>query len=453
MSRAITWKETDLDTAEKRSKCTVGIIGCGRTGLSTACLLANANFKVIGVDSNPYVISLLKKGKIPSGDPKLAEQIKKHVKEGRLTATNQAKEAVSTSDIIIFAVPPTLDQKKKPDYSSVENACKETGIGLRSGSIIIVENTIGPGITETILKEALEKSSGLKAGIDFALAYVTISVSSQPKLQDIATQPKVVGALNEQSLKAASLFLKKIANTEIIKVANIKTAEAINLFENVYQDVNHALATELALFCEKTGIDFSEIQRALVARHSNIPVPDILGGYFSPDPYLLFEEAENTDAELHLAAVARKINTEMLNHTLRLTRDALRSCGKTLRRANVSILGVSNRSDVREINQHFIKDLVATLSKNGARVRVYDPLFSQKQLMELDYPAGKTLRKSIEGSDCLILTVGHDRIKGLNLHRIKFFVKKPAAIVDLAKALDPTESRKEGFAYRGLGRG
>ena len=454
MSTAITWKETDLDANEKRSKYCVSVIGCGRTGLSTACLFANARFKVIGVDSNPYVINLLKKGKIPSGDPNLAEQIKKHVKEGHIIATSQAKEAASTSDIIIFAVPPTLDQKKKPDYSSIENACKETGIGLRSGSLIIVENTIGLGITETLVKESLEKSSGLKAGTDFGLAYTTINASSQPTLQDIVTKPKVVGAINEQSLKAASLVLRQITNAEIIRVANIKTAEAINLFENVCCDVNHALATELALFCEKAGIDFSESQKALNTLHSNhVLVPDILSWYFSTDPYLLFEEAENINAELHLAATARKINAEMLNHTLRLTRDALRSCGKTLRRAKISILGVSNRPDVREINQPFIKDLVTLLNKNGARVHLYDPLFSQKQLTELDYPAEKTLRKSVEGADCLIFTVEHDRFKRLNLNRIKFFVRKPAAIVDLANAFDPNEAKKEGFAYRGLGKG
>jgi UDP-N-acetyl-D-mannosaminuronate dehydrogenase len=214
------------------------------------------------------------------------------------------------------------------------------------------------------------------------------------------------------------------------------------------------LATELALFCEKAGIDFYEIQTALNTQHSNhLPIPDLLSWYFSTDPYLLFDEAENINADLHLAAVSRKINSEMLNHALRLTRDALRSCGKTLRRANVSILGVSNRPDVREINQPFIKQLVVTLTKNGARVHVYDPLFSQKQLMELDYPAGKTLRKSVEGADCLIFTVGHDRFKRLNLTRIKFFVRKPAAIVDLASAFDSNEAKKEGFTYRGLGKG
>jgi len=452
MSTAIKWKETDVDTGEKRKKYVISVIGCGRTGLSTACLFANAGFKVIAVDPNPYVINLIKRGKTPSGDPKLAELIKKHVKEGLITVTNQAKEAASISDVVVFAVPPSLDQKKKPDYSNIEKACRETGIGLRLGSLAIVESTMGPGITESLVKEALEKSSGLRAGTDFGLAYVSISAPSQRTFQDIATLPKVVGTLNEQSLKAVCVVLRQIANTEIIKVANLKTAEAISLFGNVYLDVNHALANELVLFCEKAGINFFESQKALEKQLCHMPIPDILNSYSLTDPHLLFEEAENINIELHLTATARKINAEMLNHTLRLTRDALRSCGKTVRRAKISILGVSSRQDAREINQPFMKHLITTLTRKGARVCVYDPLFSQKQLMGLDYPTEKTLRKAVEGADCLILTVGREGFKGLKLNRIKFFVKKPAAIVDLAHTFDPRDVRKEGFAYRGLGR-
>jgi len=454
MSTAMVWKEADIDTIEKRGKYTVSVLGCGRTGLSTACLFASAGFKVIGVDSNPYIINLIKRGKIPSGDPKLADLVKKHVREGRIKATNQAKEAASTSDIIILAVLPSLDHKKKTDFSNVENACKEMGMGLRSGSLIIVESTSGLGVTETLVQETVEKSSGLRAGTDFGLAYTPISVLSQPTLQDIATHPRVVGALNEQSLNVACLVLKQFVETEMVKVPNIKTAEAISLFENVYRDVNHALANELALFCEKAGVDFFEIQKALnMQPFCYMPLPDITGWYSLTDPYILLEEAENVSAELHLATMARKINAEMLNHIIRMTRNALKSCGKTVRRARISVFGISSRPNVGETDQSFVKHLVTALGGKGARVRVYDPLFSYKQLMELDYPAEKTIRKAVEGADCLILTVGHDRFKRLNLRRIKFFVRKPAAIVDLVHALNPDEVRKEGFAYRGLGRG
>ncbi len=453
MSMAMTWTETDLDTTEKRNKHTVAVVGCGRTGLSTACLFAGANFKVVCVDSNPYVVNMVKKGKIPSGDAKLIEQIKKHVKEGRVTTTNQAKEAAKKSDIIILAISPTFDLKKKPDYSNIENACKETGMGLNQGSIVLVENTIGTGITETLIKESLEKSSGLKAGTDFGLAYTTINTSLQPTLAEVLSHPKTVGALNEQSLKVAALVFKTVTGKKIVKVPNIKTVETMNLFQTIYLDVSNALASELALFCEKAGLNFAEIQKSLETQYSNhLPTPDPLTWFSSIDPYLLLDEAENMNSELHITAAARKINAEMLNHALRLTREALRPCGKTIRRASVSVLGVSNRPDVREINQPFVKQLVTALTKNGAKVRVYDPLFSQKQLAELEYPSEKTFRKSVEGADCLIFTVAHHRLKRLSLNRIKFLAKQPAAIVDLANAFNSDDAKKEGFVYRGLGK-
>jgi len=454
MSTAMTWKETDVDTPEKRGKYTVSVIGCGKIGLWTACLFADAGFKTVGVDFNPYVISLIKKGKAPFVEQGLSKFIKKHMKVERLTVTNQVKEAVSRSDVIIFAVSTPIDQKKKPDYSLMEKTCKEMGMGLHSGSLVIVESAVGPGVTETFFKEPLEKASGLKAETNFGLAYSPINASQNYTFQDIATRPRVIGALNEPSLRAACLVLSLITKAEIIRVRNIKTAETINLFESVYEDVNNALANELAHFCEKAGIDFMESQKAIsISLPCSMPIPDVTTGYFSPESYLLFEEAENIDTELRLATQARKINEEMLNRTVHLTRDSLRSCGKTVRRAQISVLGVSGRANVKEVNHFFARNLVTTLSKNGARVRVYDPFFSPKELAELDYQAERTLGKSVEGADCLLIVVGHDRFKRLNLKRIKFLVRKPAAIVDVCNVIDPNNARKEGFTYRGVGRG
>lgn len=454
MSTIMKLEKEDIDTPEKRKKYTVSVIGCGRMGLPTACLFAEAGFKVIGVDTNPRLISLMKKGKAPFVEPGLDELIKDHVMKERLTVTSNTKEAAQASDIIVCVVPTLIDQKKKPDYSYLEKACKEVGMGLRSGVLIIFESTTGPGVTETLVKENLEKTSGLKAGIDFGLAYSPIRATSGRVLQDIANYPRVVGAVNEQSLKVACLVLSKIIKAEIIKVRNIKTAEAVKLFENVYRDANIALANEFARFCEKAGIDFLEAQKAANTQpYCHLLVPGIVSGHIPTDPYLLVEEAENVNAKLRMVTLARKINDEMVSHALHLTRDALRSCGKTMRRAKVSVFGVSYRPNVKEPRGSLAKDLINMLGRKGAIVHVYDPLFSYKELIELEYPAERTLAKAVEGVDCLLIAVGHNRFKRLNLRRIKFLVKKPAAIVDMGHVIDPVKAEKEGFVYRGVGRG
>lgn len=454
MSTMMTLKKEDVDTPEKCKKFTVSVVECGRMGLSIACLFAEAGFKVIGVDSNLSVIDLIKRGRVPFVEPELKVLVKKHIEGGGFIVTNDVKEAASASDVIVFVVPTPIDPKKKPDYSYVEKVCKGMGIGLRLGSLVIFESVMGPAMTETLVKDTLENVSGLKAGIDFGLAYSPIRACSGRVLRDIATYPRVVAAVNEQSLKVACLILSTIIKAEMIKVRNIKTAETVQLFENVYRDVNIALANEFARFCEKARIDFIEAQKAVNTNpYCHLATPRIVSGHEMTNPYLFIEEAENVDAKTRLITLARKVNDEMLRHTLHLTREALRQCRKTMSRTKVSVLGVSHRPNVKQAHRSIIKKLVNMLIRKGAIVRVYDPLFSQRELVELGYPAERTLTKTVEGVDCLLIAVGHDRFKRLNLRRIKFLVKKPAAIVDMGHVIDPIKAKKEGFVYRGVGRG
>jgi len=454
MSTAITLEKNNINTPKKRGKYTVCVVGCGRRGLPHACLFAETGFKVIGVDSDQRIVGLLKRGRASFAEPKLNAILKRHVKNGSLTATKDARKAASKSDVILFVVPTPIDRKKKPNYFRLEKTCKDVGMGLRSGSLVIFTSATGPGVTETLVKETLESASGLKAGVDFGLAYSPIRAAPGRMLQDIATCVRVVGAVSEQSLKAACLFLSTIVKGEIIKVRDIKTAEAVKLFENVYKDVNIALANDFAHFCEKAGIDFVEARKAANTQpQGHLLTSKIVGGHVSRDSYLLLDEADAVDVKLRMLTLARKINDEMLGYTLHLVRDALKSCGKTMRRAKISVFGVSCRPNIKEPRGSSIKKLVSMLSKKGALVKVYDPFFSHKELIEMGYLAERTLTKTVEGADCLVITMGHDRFRRLNLRKIKFLVKKPAAIVDMGHVIAPQKAEREGFVYRGVGRG
>ncbi len=454
MSPIMTLKKGDLDAPEKREKYTVSFIGCGRMGLPTACLFAEAGFKVLCADTNPQVVNSINKGKAPFSEPGIDALIKKHVKGGRLKAINDNKEAASLSDIILLILPTFVDEKRKPNYGHFEKACKEVGMGLRSGSLIIVESTTGPGITETLVKESLENASGLRAGVDFGLAHSPIRATSGHVLRNIVTYPKVVGGINERSLDVACLVLSTVTKGEMKRVRDIKTAEAVKLFENVQRDVDLALTNELAIFCEKIGIDFMEaVEAANTQPHSHLLSPGIVSGHIPKDPYLLIDEAENVNVRLRMAILARKINDEMLRHTLSLTRDALRRCGKSLRRAKIAVLGVSYRPNVKNPHGTSTRKLVDMLSSKGAKVLVYDPFFSYKELMNTGYPTERTLAKIVEKADCLIVAVGHNKFRRLNLKRIKFLFRSPAAIVDMGHIIDPAKAEKEGFVYRGVGRG
>jgi UDP-N-acetyl-D-mannosaminuronic acid dehydrogenase len=454
MSSAMTIEEKDLDSLEKRQKFTVSIIGCTRNALSLAYLLAEAGFKTILADKNHSIINYLKNDTAPFLEPEFNALLKKHTKNGCLTFTNDIKEASSRSDVILFFIQTLIDRKKKPDYSHIEKACKEVGTSMHKRCLIIIASTIGVGLTERLIKEKLENASGMRAGVDFALAYSPVHISSGSSFKDLAAASQFVSAVNEQSLRSACAILNTAIKAEMVEIGSLKTAEVVDLFEDAFQDVNIALANEFAQFCERAGIDFIEIQN-IANRYSNcqLPTPRITKENVAKAFFLLLEEAAMADAKLPLLTLARKVNDEMLSHTLHLIIDGLRACNRAVRRARVSILGVSSHANMKEIHGSATRKLVDLLKRKGIFVRVYDPLFSYKELLNKGYPAERTLKETIEQTDCLVITVGHDQFKQLNLKRIKLLARKSAAIVDMGYVIDPIKAVREGFIYRGLGRG
>lgn len=448
MSRVMKLARKDLESLETRREYTACVIGCGRTGMITACLFAEAGFKVICVDSNRHTVHLLKKRKSPFTESYLRKFIEPRIKEGQLYATTNIRKAVSESDIIMIGVPASIDKKKKPDYSRLEKTCKDIGMSLKAGSLIIFQNTMGPGMTETLAKETLENASGLEAGNDFGLSYSSALNLPNPS-KDLGNGTTVVGGITKRSLKVACLILETITKAEVFRVKNIKTAEAVKLLEEAYKDVYIAFANEFAQFCENAGIDFVRVRNIINPRKFS----RMAGLHTSRDSYFLVDEAEAVDVKLRMLSLSTKINEEMLDHAIRLVRDALKSCQKPFRRAKISVFGISSLPNRKKVANSATKKLVKRLKKGGASVQLYDPFFSQKELVDLGYNAEMNMSKTVEGTDCLIVAVAHDRFTRLNLKRIQMLMKSPAAIVDLGQVVDPSKAEKAGFVYRGIGRG
>ncbi|MFQ6068199.1 MAG: nucleotide sugar dehydrogenase [Candidatus Bathyarchaeia archaeon] len=445
--------EEDINSFEKCRKYTVSIIECGEMGVAYAYLFANAGFQVIGVNANPHILKLLKRGRFPFFKDKAYGTLEKYVKEGIFTASSDARKAVSESDIIVIALQTIIDKNKKPNYSLLEKTCKEVGMGLKKGSLILFVSATGPGIVESAMREVLEKASGLKAGVDFGLASSPIDTNSLEKFSEVSRSPRVVGALDELSLRTASFILSKITNSKIMKVSNIRTAEVVNLFQSICNETNLALANEFAFLCEKLKIDLLEVLKiANKDSKFRLLLPGIADDLFQKELYLLLEEAENVNFNLRLPLLARKINDEIVEYTFRLVKDALKVCGKTVRRAKVSVLGVSKHPNTKKQPGTLTENIINLLKKKVRTVQIYDPFFSKKELTELGFEA-ETLSKATEGTDCIIILVGHSKFERLNLKKIKFLAKKSPAIVDMAHVIDPLKAEKYGFVYRGLGRG
>jgi len=449
MSKAMKLTGTDLESPEKRREYTVCVVGCGRTGLVTACLYVEAGFGVIGVDSSRQIIHQLKRGKSPFTENDLRKFIEPRIKNSLFMATTNIRKAVSESDIIIIGVPASLDKKKKPDYSWLEKTCRDIGMRLTAGSLIIFQNTVAPGITQTLAKESLENASGLAAGTDFGLAYSSPLNNSVHPSKNVSNGTKVVSGITKRSLKVACLIVETITKGEIIRVKDIKTAEAVKLLEEAYKDVNIAFASEFAQFCEKAGIDFVKVRNII----NPLKFSGMAGLHIPRDSYFLVEEAETLNVKLRMLSLSTKINDETLDHAIRLIRDALRVSQKNLRRAKISVFGISAFPNRKKVANSATKKLVTRLKKSGAVVHVYDPFFSHKELLSLGYDAEASLAKTVEGVDCLVVAVAHDRFSRLNLRKLQMLMRQPAAIVDMGQVVDPLKAEKAGFVYRGFGRG
>jgi nucleotide sugar dehydrogenase len=438
-------KPEDLNTTEKRRQYTVCIIGCGQAGILHAMLFAEAGFKVICFDSDQTAINSIAKGKAPFSGDEIQTKLKNHVRVKHLIAANDIKEAVTQSNIIAITIPEKVDSKKKVDHSTIENMCKRIGPNLQIGSLIILAKPVGIGIVEGTVKDTLENSSGFTVGKDIGLAY--------SPLHSFAGK-RIVAAMDNNTLNIASTILESITESELIKTGNMKAAEAAALFDIQQHDVTNALANELALFCEKTGVDFLEVNDLLESSSGNpLPVSALSDSSGREESYLLFSDAENLNIKLRVAGAAREVNEQTGRHVVSLVKDALGSCGKTPRRARIALLGISQTPNMKSPPKRVFKEIAQVLASRGARINLYDPYFSEDDLADAQFRPKKSFSEAVEGADCVIILTGHEQFKRLNLKKLKIMMKKSSSIVDLQGVIEPDKVEKEGFIYRGLGRG
>lgn len=447
-------KPEEIDTPEKREKYTVTIIGCEQTGLFQALLFADAGFKVICADTDPAKISSILKRRLTGFEDNVENRIRTYLKRNRLKTTTEVKKSVAQSDIIALNIPARIDSKKRPDYSEIKNTCKIIGSNLRAGTAIFCMSIAGIGVTEEIVKETLENASGYKAGIHFALFYAPIPPSYSLTYEAFKECKRVAAASDKRTLCTAVAILESVTRKNVITTENTRTAEAAILFDIARENSEAATTNELAWLCEKLGVDCREAQRLMT--HNSDYLLHSLGEVnrcIGEEAYILLGNSEDLDVKLRLQAVAGEVNEGMAKHVANLAKDALRNCGKSLKRARVVLLGISQTLNTRGAVAGVAKEIARIFAARGAKLTLYDPYLSEKELAEFQNKPRKTLSENLEDADCIVLLVAHEQFKKLNLKRLKHLMKMPAAIVDLTGTFEPGKVEKEGFTYRGLGRG
>ena len=232
---------------------TVCVIGLGHVGLPTAALLAKSGATVLGVDVNQHVVAALNAGKTHIQEPRILPLVESVVRSGNLKASTSTPQA----DVFMIAVPTPVKDDHSPDHDLVAAAAAAIALQLRKGNLVILESTVGPGITAGLVKTTLEKS-GLKAGSDFLLAYCPERILPGNALQELVSNDRVIGGLNAASSEAAHEVYKRFVHGKL-HVTDATTAEVVKLSENTYRDVNIALANEIGLLSQRLGLDAWEV--------------------------------------------------------------------------------------------------------------------------------------------------------------------------------------------------
>ena len=352
------------------SRLKISVVGLGKAGLPLAAVIADAGIDVIGVDVDKKRVESINKGINPiKEEPGLSELIKKHGNK-RLKATDNAIAAAKESNMHIVIVPLFIDDNKNPDFSIIKKALENIGKGLKKGDIVVLETTVLVGTTETLVKDILEKNSGMEAGNDFYLAYSPERIMTGYSISRFKEFPKIVGGINDISTEKAFKVYKKFANP--FKVANSRTAELAKITEGVYRDVNIALANELYKVSEHYKIDFWKMKEAAKHQYCNILEPGNVGGHCIPVyPWFLINSLD-----VPLIKAARLLNDNMINYYATKVDEIT----KNKKKGSVGIIGLSYREGVKEKAYSRSIALIELLKKKGYNVYGLDNLYTKEEV-------------------------------------------------------------------------
>ena len=364
----------------RTTEARVGVIGLGYVGLPLAVEFAHAGFTVTGFDVDAGKTSAIAAGR--SYIPDVADaDVAACVCAGTLTATTDMTR-LGAMDVIDICVPTPLRKTKDPDLSYIIRAVDSVAAELRPGQLIILESTTYPGTTDEVVQPMLE-AGGLKADVDFLLAFSPERVD--PGNQRFTTKniPKIVGGVGPASTDAASALYRATVET-VVPVSSTRVAEMVKLLENTFRAVNIGLVNEIALMCHKMDIDVWEVIDAAKTKPFGFmpfyPGPG-LGGHCIPvDPYYLSWKARQNGFECRFIELAGHINASMPQFVVERVSDALNTRRQSINGSRVHVIGVAYKQDVNDTRESPALDVLELLSQRGAVLSYTDPFVPQLTL-------------------------------------------------------------------------
>lgn len=399
-----------LERIEKR-EAKIALIGLGYVGLPLAVEQAKAGFSVIGIDRNADRVAMVNQGENYIPDV-LIDDLAAVVSEGRLKAV-QDFSVIGGVDILMICVPTPLDKNKQPDTSYIEGVVERSLPYLHPGQLVVLESTTYPGTTEEVILPRIE-SRGMKVGQDIYLAFSPERVDPGNPHYKTKNTPKVVGGLTPTCTKLAKALYEQVIEAEVFAASSPRVAEMTKLLENVFRIVNISLVNELALLCEKMGIDIWEVIEAAKTKPFGFmpfyPGPG-LGGHCIPlDPFYLSWKAKEYDFTTRFIELAGQVSDAMPYHVVHRVLELLNERGKPLKGANVLLVGLAYKRDVDDLRQSPAVKIARLLEKQGAALTYHDPYIPQIDQENLILTSRPLTAELLAAQDMVIITTGHSNI-------------------------------------------
>ncbi len=432
----------------------VAVIGLGFVGLTLAVTLADIGFRVNGVDASASVRSKLAKGRSDFHEVGLQMYLDRNLGVRFNISENLTPRA---NDVYIICVGTPLDPvTRTATLKHIEAVTRMVAKSLKSGDLVVLRSTVPVGTIRSLVLPILEKESGLAAGTDFSLVFAPERTVAGQALRELKELPQIIGGLDQRSTDLATRLFSKMTAT-IVDVGKPEAAEMGKLIDNSYRDVTFAYANQIALLCERVGLDMVELIRAvnLGYARNNVPVPSpgVGGSCLSKDPYILLDVGKKYGCVPQMVKTAREINESIPPHITRKTVDLLRNAGKNPEGKNVFVLGFAfkGKPETSDMRQSPTISLVEELKQQEFNVLGYDPVVAREEIEAL----GVTFLGIEDGfsqADAAVIMTNHPQFSSLDIFKTLPRMRLPAVFIDGWHLFDPADVRSiPGIYYGGVG--
>lgn len=423
----------------------LALVGLGYVGMPIAVEFAK-HVSVIGYDINKQRVNEYKNG-IDS-----TNEVGEAIKQTNVDFTadpNRLKEC----KFIIVAVPTPTNDDNTPDLRPVEGASKTVGQNLTPGTIVVFESTVYPGVTEDICVPIIEKESGLKCGVDWKVGYSPERINPGDRVHTLTTIQKIVSGMDDESAREIKKVYDIVIKAGTVPVSTIKTAEAVKVVENSQRDINIAFVNEVAMICDKMGIDTNEVIYGMNSKWNALGFkPGLVGGHcIGVDPYYLTNAAEKLGYHSQIILNGRKVNDSMGSFVADAAIKEMIEAGLAPKKATVLILGITFKENCPDTRNSKVVDIIKRLQEYEINPIVTDS-WADIDIAKHEYGVDLVPFKNLPKADCVIVAVGHNEYRSMSMMQIKDLFKKDTnneekVLIDVKSLYRMDELKASGMRF------